>query len=165
MKFERNEILTGLLLVTTVGLLVGVILLLSAPGFFKAQDRYQIFFDNAAGVKTGCARPGRGPADRASRRHPGAGAEVRSVLPSTRRTRCCSPCASTTAPWSTATPPRACCRTVLLGEQVIDFVGGTEDSGNAPSNYKFVGERVPDLNSALPKIPRGDRAPWPAPPP
>ena len=35
---------------------------------------------------------------------------------------------------------------------VIDFVGGSEDSGIAESGYQFVGERVPDLNSALPRI-------------
>ena len=40
----------------------------------------------------------------------------------------------------------------LLGTPVIDFVGGTEESGNAQNGYTFVGERVPDLNSALPKI-------------
>lgn len=38
MKFERNEILTGLLVVVTLGILVGVILLLAAPGVFKQQD-------------------------------------------------------------------------------------------------------------------------------
>ena len=48
--------------------------------------------------------------------------------------------------------PRMIQQNGLLGEPVIDFVGGTEDSGIAESGYQFVGERVPDLNSALPKI-------------
>ena len=33
MKFERNEITTGLLVVATVGVLLGIILMLAAPGF------------------------------------------------------------------------------------------------------------------------------------
>ena len=53
MKFERNEISTGLLVLATVGVLVGVVLLLAAPGLFKPLNDYQMFFDNAAGVKPG----------------------------------------------------------------------------------------------------------------
>ena len=151
MKIERNETLTGILVITTVGLLVGVVLLLSAPGFFKAQDRFQIFFDNAAGVKQGAPvlvagrqigqvetidapvprlkRPVKYPEDE--------------VLLTVRINH-------GAVVYRNATPRML--QNGLLGEQVIDFVGGTEDSGNAPGDYKFVGERVPDLNSALPKI-------------
>ena len=41
---------------------------------------------------------------------------------------------------------------VYSANRVIDFVGGTDDSGDATNGYIFVGERVPDLNSALPRI-------------
>ena len=151
MKFQRNEILTGILLVTTVGILVGVILLLSAPGFFKAQDRLQVFFDNAAGVKPGAPVLVAGnqigqvatiqaPVPRAQRpaKYP-----EDEVLLTVRINH-------GAVVYRNATPRML--QNGLLGEQVIDFVGGTEDSGNAPNNYKFVGERVPDLNSALPRI-------------
>lgn len=151
MKFERNEILTGLLLVTTLGILVGVILLLSAPGIFKAQDRYQIFFDNAAGVKLGAPVLVAG-------RQIGQVAGIEAPVP-----RALRPAKYPedevlitvrinhgAIVYRNATPRML--QNGLLGEQVIDFVGGTEDSGNSPDNYKFVGERVPDLNSALPKI-------------
>lgn len=151
MKFERNETLTGLLVVTTVGLLVLVILLLSAPGFFKAQDRFQIFFDNAAGVKPGAPVLVAGsqigqvaaiqaPVPRAQRpaKYP-----EDEVLVTVRINH-------GAIVFRNATPRML--QNGLLGEQVIDFVGGTEDSGKAPTDYKFVGERVPDLNSALPRI-------------
>ena len=151
MKFERNETLTGLLVISTVGLLVLVILMLSAPGFFKAQDRFQIFFDNAAGVKPGAPVMVAGrqigqvatieaPVPRAQRpaKYP-----EDEVLLTVRINR-------GAVVYRDATPRML--QNGLLGEQVIDFVGGTEDSGKAASNYKFVGERVPDLNSALPRI-------------
>ena len=151
MKFERNEILTGILLVTTVGLLVGVILLLSVPGIFKAQDRFQIFFDNAAGVKPGAPVLVAG-------RQIGQVATIEAPVPSALRPAkypedevlLTVRINHGAVVYRNATPRML--QNGLLGEQVIDFVGGTEDSGHAPSNYKFVGERVPDLNSALPKI-------------
>src|SRR5262247_4334668 len=41
MQLERNEILTGLLV------------LLGAPGLFRPLVTYRIYFDNAAGIKQG----------------------------------------------------------------------------------------------------------------
>ncbi len=151
MKFERNEILTGVLLVTTVGVLVGVILLLSAPGIFRAQERFQIFFDNAAGVKPGAPVLVAG-------RQIGQVATIEAPVPAARRPAkypedevlLTVRINHGAVVYRNATPRML--QNGLLGEQVIDFVGGTEDSGNAPTNYKFVGERVPDLNSALPRI-------------
>ena len=151
MKFERNEITTGLLVLTTVGVLVGVILFLSAPGLFHSLNTFQIFFDNAAGVKPGAPvlvaghkigqvsaidapvakakRPAKYPED-----------EVLITVNIGRDARV----------YRNATARMQ--QNGLLGEQVIDFVGGTEDSGVAQSGYSFVGERVPDLNSALPRV-------------
>ena len=151
MTFERNETLTGLLVVVTVGMLVGVILLLAAPGIFKKQDTYQVFFDNAAGVKPGAPVLVAG-------HQIGNVAGIAAPVPRSRR-----PAAYPedevlitvrinhgATVYRNATPRLL--QNGLLGEEVIDFVGGTEDSGEAQSGYKFVGERVPDLNSALPKV-------------
>ena len=151
MKLERNETLTGILVFTTVGLLVVVVLLLSAPGFFKAQDRFQIFFDNAAGVKQGAPVLVAG-------RQIGQVEKIDAPVPRARRPAkypedevlLTVRINHGAVVYRNATPRML--QNGLLGEQVIDFVGGTEDSGNAPGDYKFVGERVPDLNSALPKI-------------
>ncbi len=151
MKFERNEVRTGLLVVVTLGVLLGVLLLLSAPGFFKALNKYQIFFDNAAGLKPGAPVMVAGhqigqvaliEAPIAMARRPAKYPEDE-VLITVRID-------SHAIVYRNATPRMI--QNGLLGEPVIDFVGGTEESGDAQNGYIFVGERVPDLNSALPKI-------------
>ncbi len=151
MKFERNEIFTGALVISTVVLLVGVVLLLSSPGIFHPLVKYEVFFDNAAGVTPGspvlvagrkigqvaaidspvakAKRPAKYPED-----------EVLITLQVNRGA----------IVYRNATPRMQ--QNGLLGQQVIDFVGGTEESGDAESGYTFVGTRVPDLNSALPKV-------------
>ena len=151
MKFERNEISTGLLVLITVGILLGVVLLLAAPGFFKPLCDFQIFFDNAAGLKPGAPVMVAGhqigqvaliqaPVARAKRPAKYPEDEVLITVRVDRRSTV----------YRNATPRMI--QNGLLGEPVIDFVGGTEESGEAQSGYTFVGERVPDLNSALPRV-------------
>ena len=151
MKFERNEIYTGLLVIVTVGMLVGVVLLLTAPGIFHPQRRYQIFFDNAAGVEPGA------PVSLAGKKI-GQVARIDAPVPMARRparypeyeviiTVNIDKSASV---FRNSTPRMQ--QNGLLGSQIIDFVSGTEDSGVADNDYRFVGQRVPDLNSALPKV-------------
>src|SRR5438477_4014665 len=53
MQLQRNEILTGLLVVGTVVVIVGTLILLGAPGLFRPLVTYKIYFDNAAGIKLG----------------------------------------------------------------------------------------------------------------
>ena len=151
MKFERNEIFTGALVISTVGLLVTVILLLSAPGFFSPLVKYRVFFDNASGLtpgspvfvagrKIGQVAAIDSPVPRAKRPAKYPEDEVLITLQVNRGA----------VVYRNALPRMQ--QNGLLGQQVIDFVGGTEESGTAESGYTFVGARVPDLNSALPKI-------------
>src|SRR5258708_20770450 len=53
MQIVRSEIRTGILVILTVGLLVGVVLYLSAPGLFRPIVHYRIFFDGSAGTNPG----------------------------------------------------------------------------------------------------------------
>src|SRR5260370_38770615 len=53
MQLQRNEILTGLLVVGTVAVITGVLILLGAPGLFRPLVVYKLYFDNAAGIKLG----------------------------------------------------------------------------------------------------------------
>src|SRR5438045_6383672 len=53
MQLERNEVLTGLLVVATLAVLTGILVLLGAPGLFRPLTTYKIYFDNAAGIKLG----------------------------------------------------------------------------------------------------------------
>ena len=151
MKFERNEVFTGVLVISTVALLVGVILLLSAPGIFHPLVKYQVFFDNASGLTPGS------PVFVAGRKI-GQVATIDSPVPKARRPAKYPDdevLISLTVNRGSVVYRNATARMQqngLLGQQVIDFVGGTEDSGAAENNYTFVGTRVPDLNSSLPKI-------------
>lgn len=151
MKFERNETLTGLLVIVTLGVLVGVILLLAAPGIFHKRDSFQVFFDNAAGVKPGAPVLVAG-------HQIGQVATIAAPVAAAMRPAKYPDYEVLVTVWvnrgavvyRNATPHLL--QNGLLGEQVVDFVGGTEESGPAQTGYKFVGERVPDLNSALPRV-------------
>src|SRR6266513_5375892 len=55
MQLQRNEIMTGLLVMGTIGVIVGVLILLGAPGLFRPLVTYKIYVDNAAGIKQGAA--------------------------------------------------------------------------------------------------------------
>src|SRR6516164_7966647 len=51
MQLERNEILTGLLVIGTIGVIAFLLVLLGAPGLFRPLVTYKVYFDNAAGIK------------------------------------------------------------------------------------------------------------------
>src|SRR5438067_13189907 len=53
MQLQRNEVLTGLLVVATLAILTGILVLLGAPGLFRPLATYRLYFDNAAGIKLG----------------------------------------------------------------------------------------------------------------
>src|SRR5215831_6415498 len=53
MQLERNEILTGLLVIGTVSIIAFLLVLLGAPGLFRPLVTYRVYFDNAAGIKPG----------------------------------------------------------------------------------------------------------------
>src|SRR5947199_9587571 len=53
MQLQRNEIMTGLLVIGTIAVLVFILVLLGAPGLFRPLVTYKIYFDNAAGIKQG----------------------------------------------------------------------------------------------------------------
>ncbi len=53
MQLQRNEILTGLLVIGTIGVIAFLLVLLGAPGLFRPLVTYGVYFDNAAGIKPG----------------------------------------------------------------------------------------------------------------
>src|SRR5260221_12237128 len=55
MQILRNEIRTGILVILTIGLTVGIVLYLSAPGLFRPIVHYRVFFDAAAAIKPGAS--------------------------------------------------------------------------------------------------------------
>src|SRR5205823_7046509 len=53
MQLQRNEIMTGLLVIGTIAVVAFLLVLLGAPGLFRPLVTYKIYFDNAAGIKLG----------------------------------------------------------------------------------------------------------------
>ena len=148
MQIHKNEVTTGILVLVSGAVLIGVLALLGAPGLIKPLNTYRIYYDNAGGVRPGA------PVLLAGR-------EIGKV------TRMESPVPMDNRP---AGHPEdevvidvqvdrkaEIYRTVevrltqqtLMGQQVIDFVHGDPNSGVAPNKTEFVGERVPDLSESV----------------
>jgi ABC-type transporter Mla subunit MlaD len=182
MQLQRNEILTGLLVLATVAILTGILILLGAPGLFRPLVTYRIYLDNAAGIKLGAPvlLAGRkigqvdklySPVSKEEAQRADATAEAhRAADPNT-------PLSPTPKPNATPTPAesrrkyearidvrvdksagvytdaKARLFTLgLLGETAIDFTQGNESSGPAKDGEMFAGERVPDFGEAIAKM-------------
>lgn len=148
MQVSKQEIRTGLLVVISLGILAAVLLALGAPGVFVPQNRYRIFFDNAAGIKLGA------PVLLAGRKV-GQVVELYSPVPAEDRPK--------EAPKAEALVDVQVERRAiiyknvkvrmqqngLLGEMLIDFAAGVENSGRAENNSYFLGERVADFSESI----------------
>ena len=169
MQLQRNEVLTGLLVVATLAVLTGILVLLGAPGLFRPLTTYKIYFDNAAGIKLGAPvlLAGRKIGQVAKLYSPVSKEESERALEVGRSLRAAEP---NPAPEK---PPRyevridvqvdrsaqlyrdSKARMItlgLLGEVAIDFTEGTEASGRANSGEIFAGERVPDFGEAIARM-------------
>jgi ABC-type transporter Mla subunit MlaD len=172
MQLQRNEVMTGLLVVGTVSIIVGVLILLGAPGLFRPLVTYKLYFDNAAGIKLGA------PVLLAGRK---IGQVQRLYSPVSReedqRAQEVAAQVHLPDPKASPTPPDgkpkfevridvqvdknalvyrdALTRMItlgLLGEMAIDIAQGTEASGRAHDGEIFAGERSPDFSEAAAKL-------------
>lgn len=174
MQLQKNEILTGLLVIGTIAVVAFLLVLLGAPGLFRPLVTYQIYFDNAAGLKPGAPvmLAGRkigqvqklfSPVTPDEEKHAEeAEAAIRRLDANPNQT-----------PSGTPAPPRfevridvqvdksakvyrdARARMMqlgLLGDLAIDFTQGTGASGRAKDGEIFAGERTPDLGEAAAKM-------------
>jgi len=151
MQILRGEIRTGILVILTIGLLVGVVLYLSTPGLFRPLVHYRVFFDDAAGIKPGAdvTLAGRkiGTVDfiqspvPLSKRPPGR-PEAEAVIT-----------VQVSADAQIYRENNVTMRSFgLLAEPVIDFTHGNPQSGRAVDGDAFVGVRSPDLGEVGPMI-------------
>ncbi|HEY1477667.1 MAG TPA: MlaD family protein [Chthoniobacterales bacterium] len=151
MQILRNEVRTGLLVILTLGLVVGVVLYISSPGLIRPQKMFLVYFDNAAGIKPGAAVMLAG-------RKIGTVADIQSPVPlNDRPERNLNYEAMVRV--QVAQDAQIYKETTvsmrsfgLLAELVIDFTNGNPDSGLAEPNEKFVGRRAPDLAEVGPLI-------------
>jgi ABC-type transporter Mla subunit MlaD len=151
MQIIRSEIRTGILVILTVGLLVGIVLYLSAPGLFRPIVHYRVFFDDAAAIKPGAdvTLAGRkiGTVDfiqspvPVSDRPPGK-PEYEAVIT-----------VQVSADAQIFKENNVTMRSFgLLAEAVIDFTQGNPKSGRAVNGDSFVGVRSPDLGEVGPTL-------------
>ena len=164
MQLQRNEVLTGLLVVGTVAVITATLVLLGAPGFFRPLVTYRIYIDNAAGIKQGAVVMLAG-------RKIGQVQKLYSPVSPEEEQRAREAAAAFHPP-SAVTPKfearidvqvdknarvyrdaRARLMQLgLLGDMAIDITQGTENSGRARDGEIFAGERNPDLGEAAAKM-------------
>src|SRR5438876_8120104 len=169
MQLQRNEILTGLLVIGTIAVVVFLLVLLGAPGLFRPLVTYKIYFDNAAGIKQGA------PVMLAGRKIGQVQKLYSPVSPEEEKRAQDADAAIHPPPPNAATPTPtpgklrfevrvdvqvdkkarvyrdAKARLMqlgLLGDMAIDITQGTEASGRAKDGEMFTGERTPDLGEA-----------------
>jgi phospholipid/cholesterol/gamma-HCH transport system substrate-binding protein len=172
MQLQKNEIMTGLLVVGTVAVLVFVLVLLGAPGLFRPLVTYKIYVDNAAGIKQGAVVMLAG-------RKIGQVQKLFSPVSREEERRAEEAAAAFSSPETGPTPSPAPgkpkyearidvqvdrnavvyrdARTRLmslglLGDMAIDITQGTESSGRAHDGDMFAGERNPDIGEAAAKM-------------
>jgi ABC-type transporter Mla subunit MlaD len=174
MQLQRNEIMTGLLVIGTIAVVAFLLVLLGAPGLFRPLVTYKIYFDNAAGIKQGA------PVMLAGRKIGQVQKLYSPVSPEEEKraeeaaTAMGPPEASASGgPSPTPGKPRFEVRVDvqvdknakvyrdaktrlmqlgLLGDMAIDITQGTEKSGPAKDGEIFAGERTPDLGDAAAKM-------------
>src|SRR6202030_1947035 len=151
MQILRNEVRTGLMVLLTLGLVVCVVLYISSPGLFRPLKSFQVYFDNAAGIKPGAAVMLAG-------RKIGTVADIQSPVPVNDRPEN-KPNYEAMVRVQVAADSQIYKETAvamrsfgLLAELVVDFTNGNPDSGLAEPNAKFVGTRSPDLAEVGPLI-------------
>jgi phospholipid/cholesterol/gamma-HCH transport system substrate-binding protein len=151
MQILRNEVRTGLLVILTIGLVVGVVLYLSSPGLFKPLRKFHVYFDDAAGIKPGA------PVMLAGRRI-GTVGKINSPVPWDKRPpgRPNYEAQVTVEVSADAKIYRETMVTMrtfgLLADLVVDFTNGNSNSGLAQPGDTFVGVRQPDLGEIGPQI-------------
>ena len=169
MQLQRNEILTGLLVLATIAVLTGILILLGAPGLFRPLVTYKIYLDNAAGIKLGA------PVLLAGRKI-GQVEKLYSPVSKEDAARAEAAAAALHAGDPSPTPTEkpkyearidvrvdkeafvykdAKARLItlgLLGETAIDITQGNDSSGRANDGETFAGERVPDFGESISKM-------------
>ena len=172
MQLQRNEVMTGLLVVGTIAVVVFVLVLLGAPGLFRPLVTYKIYFDNAAAIKQGA------PVMLAGRKI-GQVQKLFSPVSREEDKRAQEAAAAIHPPEPNASPtpsdgkPKFEARVDvqvdknalvyrdtharlmqlgLLGDMAIDMTQGTDSSGRARDGEMFAGERTPDLGEAASKM-------------
>lgn len=150
MQIHKNEIKTGILVLLTCGVFALFLILIGMPGLIHPLNTFQIYFDNANGIRPGAPvlLAGReigkvttlqSPVMLASRPTDHPDYEVSIEVQVSRE-------AEIYYNSSVRLTQQG-----LMGQQVIDFAHGDATTGLAANHTKFVGERIPDISEAVSK--------------
>lgn len=148
MQNHRNEITTGILVLSTLGLLLSVLVVMGIPGLIHPLNTFRIYFDNAAGIRPGA------PVLLAGREI-GKVTHLTSPVPMERRPpghedfEVCIDVRVSAEAQVYKTVIARLAQQGLMGQQVIDFIQGDVSSGLATNNTEFVGERVPEVSELM----------------
>jgi ABC-type transporter Mla subunit MlaD len=171
MQLRRSEIMTGLLVLATVGVLTFILIMLGAPGLFRPLVTYRLYFDNAAGIKLGApvllagrkvgqVKSLNSPVSREEAAHAleaagnlgsitQTGASGKAPLPRF-EVRIDVEVDRTALVYKNSTVRLMTLG--LLGETAIDISGGNDHESKAEPGQVFVGNRVPDFSEAIGKL-------------
>ena len=171
MQLRRNEIMTGLLVLSTIAVLTFILILLGAPGLFRPLVVYKLYFDNAAGInlgapvllagrKVGQVKSLNSPVSREEAAHAveaagnlgtvtGPGGTEPGALPHF-EVRIDIEVDRTAVVYKNSNVRLLTLG--LLGETAIDISGGNDHSGRAQAGQVFAGNRVPDFSEAIAKL-------------
>src|SRR5437660_2381710 len=172
MQLQRNEIMTGLLVIGTIAVVAVVLVLLGAPGLFRPLVTDKIYFDDGVGIKQGA------PVMLAGRKI-GQVQKLFSPVSSEEEKRAEEAAAAIHPSEPNASPAPAenkpkfevrvdvqvdksakvyrdararLMQLGLLGDMAIDITQGIESSGRAKDGEIFAGERTPDLGEAAARM-------------
>jgi ABC-type transporter Mla subunit MlaD len=171
MQLRRNEIMTGLLVLSTMAVLALILIMLGAPGLFRPLVVYKLYFDNASGINLGAPvlLAGRKVGQVKTLSSPVSREESARAVEAAANLGTVANPAGTTA----GTLPRLEVRIDvevdraalvyknsnvrlmtlgLLGETAIDISGGNDHAGRAEAGQVFIGNRVPDFSEAVAKL-------------
>jgi len=148
MKKQTNGFATGVLVVVTFGILIGVLVVLGMPGVLRPLNTFRIYYDNANGIRPGAPvlLAGREigkvtilhspvPLEQRPKDHPDYEVSIDVQV------------AKDAEIYRKVTVHLA--QQGLMGQQAIDFVQGDASSGAAENHTEFVGERVPDIAESM----------------
>jgi len=163
--------MTGLLVMGTIAVVVGVLVLLGAPGLFRPLVTYRVYVDNAAGIKQGAAvmLAGRKIGQVQKLYSPVSREEDKRAQEAAVATHPSEPNVSPTPSDGFVYQARVdvqvdknavvyrdahvrLMQLGLLGDMAIDITRGTEASGRARDGDIFPGERTPDFSEAASKM-------------
>jgi ABC-type transporter Mla subunit MlaD len=145
MQIKKNEIRTGILVLVSMSLLILLVVWLGAPGLVKSFKTFHILFDNAAGMKPGAhvLLAGRN-----------IGQVTKLISPVPMKDRPAENKKYEVMIDITVDRDAAIYKEVkitmdqvgVLGERIVDFTQGNENSGLADDGSTFIGGRTPNFS-------------------